>query len=145
MFLRLPSFNILNKVITFSLAIFTSAILLLALLTPSAYSQASFKTTDPCKVGPCIEGITSQFKGNTSNAVIGVILNFANLLTMICVAVTVIVVVYQGWKIMTSNGDAKKYEEGLKGILYAIIGLVVSVLAYGVVQAIINILPTLKF
>ena len=56
----------------------------------------------------------------------------------IIAAVTVIIIIVQGIKFALSNGDAQKAADARRGILYAIIGLAVSVSAEIIVQLVIG-------
>ena len=62
-----------------------------------------------------------------ANAVIGV-------LGIVCVVVMII----GGVNYMTSSGDTSKVEKGKKTILYATIGLAICVLAFAIVNFVIN-------
>jgi len=59
------------------------------------------------------------------------------------ISVAVIVVIYGAWKMMTASGDPKKFQEGQKTILYAAIGLLVILLARGIIGALYGIITTL--
>lgn len=54
-------------------------------------------------------------------------------------AVALILIVYSGIKFITSGGDAKEVEGARKILTYAVIGLIVILLAYFIVNVIANI------
>ena len=87
---------------------------------------------DPdCKVGEKCKGTTtdntlSSNVTNVINAVIGI-------LGLVCVVVMII----GGINYMTSAGDAGKVKKGKDTILYGLIGLVVCVLAFALVNWVI--------
>ena len=55
--------------------------------------------------------------------------------------IAVIMLIWGGIRYVVSGGDAKKVTDAKNTILYAIIGLVISFLAYAIVQFVINALP----
>lgn len=68
---------------------------------------------------------------NTINVVFG---NAANTLTFIVGAVSVIMVIIGGLRYTISNGDSKAVGDAKNTILYALIGVGVSVAAYAVIR-----------
>lgn len=64
--------------------------------------------------------------------------NVLSLLFGIMAAVTVIIIIIQGIKFSTSQGDPQKATDARKSIIYAIIGLVVSLSAEAVVRVVIS-------
>ena len=85
-------------------------------------SLTTFAATIPDKVGDKNGNIVPMIAG-IINAVIAV-------LGIVCVVVMVI----GGVNYMTSSGDTGKVEKGKKTILYGMIGLVVCVLAFAIVN-----------
>lgn len=93
----------------------------------------SVKPIDPnCQGANCNEGTgaTDSLVGNVTavlNAVIGI-------LGLVCVVVMII----GGINYMTSAGDAGKVKKGKDTILYGLIGLVICVLAFALVNWVIK-------
>ena len=85
-----------------------------------------------------INGNLANGKGtDLSNAIIGIINGVVGILALVCV----VVVIIGGVNYMTSSGDAGKVKKAKDTILYGIIGLVVCVLAFAIVNFVIaNIL-----
>lgn len=71
---------------------------------------------------------------NLSNAVIGIINAVVGILALICV----VVVIIGGVTYMTSSGDAGKVKKAKDTILYGVIGLIVCVLAFAIVNFVIS-------
>lgn len=67
-----------------------------------------------------------------------VIVGILNGVISILSLVTVIFVIVGGVHYMTSAGDAGKIEKAKKTILYAIIGLIICVLAFAIVNFVVN-------
>jgi len=78
--------------------------------------------------------------GSTLDSVLSKIIDY---FIGVSVSVAVIIVIYGAWKIMTASGDPKKFQEGQKTVLYAAIGLLVILLARGIIGALYGIIQTL--
>lgn len=52
--------------------------------------------------------------------------------------IAVVMVIYGGFNLMTSAGDPGKVKKGKNTILYGIIGLVISLLAFAIVNFVLN-------
>lgn len=113
----------------FSLFSFTS------ILTTSSVSA---KNKDPV----CSSNAAKEVKdaagcsGNT-DALPDIVTGILNAVIAVSGLVAVIFVIIGGVQYMTSTGDAGKVEKAKKTILYALIGLVVSVLAFAIVNWVI--------
>jgi len=69
----------------------------------------------------------------------GVIQTIINVIFFLIAALCVIFIVWGGFTYMTSRGDSKKVESAKNTILYAIIGLVIAILAYAIVFWVLDI------
>ena len=79
-------------------------------------------------------------EGNT-DALPGLIIGILNAIITVSGMVAVIFVLIGGVNYMTSSGDSGKLEKAKKTILYACIGLAISVLSFAIVNfAIVNII-----
>jgi Type IV secretion system pilin len=108
--------------------------------TTNTTTKPSNAPLDPCLFGPCI-GQVSRYKAEDTPGERAslIIIDIATVITYVGAAIAVIYVVLQGFKMVTANGDAKKYEQSLKGIVYAIFGLIVMVISYGIIASVVNI------
>lgn len=68
----------------------------------------------------------------------GAIKDIINLLLFILGAIAVIMIVIGGIKYTTSNGDASNVKSAKDTIMYAVIGLVVAMLAYAIVNFVVD-------
>lgn len=75
-------------------------------------------------------GSDNNLEGNIINILNGVI----GVLSFVCV----VVIIIGGVTYMTSSGDAGKVKKGKDTILYGVIGLVVCVLAFAIVNFVIS-------
>ncbi|MBQ3296836.1 hypothetical protein IJH01_01755 [Candidatus Saccharibacteria bacterium] len=72
----------------------------------------------------------------------GVFKQITNTILYIVGIIAVIVLIIGGIKYLISGGDSKKVTDAKNTVLYAIIGLVVCVLAFAIVNFVISALPT---
>ncbi len=63
-----------------------------------------------------------------------------SLLYWVAIPVAVIMILYGGFKIMLAGGDPKKFSDGKKIILYAVIGLAIVLVSGGVVAIVKSVL-----
>lgn len=68
--------------------------------------------------------------------------NVANLLTFIVGAISVIMIIVGALRYVISQGDSKAVQTAKDTILYAVIGVVVSILAFGIVSFVNTSLST---
>lgn len=75
---------------------------------------------------------------NTGTTLGGVFANVANILVFLVGAVSVIMIIIGGLRYVTSNGDSKQTEAAKNTVLYAVIGLVVAIVAYAIVNYVVT-------
>ena len=68
----------------------------------------------------------------------GVFSRLTNTILLIVGLISVIMLVYGGLRYILSGGDSKKVTDAKNTILYAIIGLIISLLAYAIVHFVLN-------
>ena len=79
------------------------------------------------------EGVPGELTGSD-----GVFEIVVNVLLFIIGAVSVIMLIYGGIRYTTSGGNANSVTAAKNTIMYSIIGLVVAILAFAVVQFVVN-------
>lgn len=77
---------------------------------------------------------------NTSLSLFGFFHNIANALILVVGAVSVIMVIFGGLKFVVSMGHPKRVESARNTILYAIVGVVVAMCSYAVVNFVLGTL-----
>lgn len=86
----------------------------------------------------CVDAaLKSVNPGNTTDLP-GMIKTIINVLLFVIGAVSVIMIVVGGIKYTTSNGDSNAVKSAKDTILYAIIGVVVSLLAFAIVNFVVT-------
>ena len=69
----------------------------------------------------------------------GLISKITSIILYLVGALSVIMLIYGGFKYATSAGDSKKVTDAKNTILYAIIGLVICLLSYAIVKWVLGI------
>ncbi|MBQ9029387.1 hypothetical protein IJ114_01290 [Candidatus Saccharibacteria bacterium] len=67
----------------------------------------------------------------------GVFTKISNTLLLIIGVISVVMLIYGGFRYIISGGDNKKVTDAKNTILYAIIGLIISLLAYAIINFVI--------
>ena len=76
-----------------------------------------------------------QLAGDGANTYL---VTITNLLLYVAGAVAVIVIIFGGIRYATSTGDAMRIKQAKDTILYGIVGLVVAIIAFGIVNSLVN-------
>ena len=116
----------------------TKIIAALSLITLSAVSLNVF-VANPTYAVDCNDSSISQAVRdaagcNNSSTLPGVIINILNAIIFVGGIVAAVFIVVGGFNYMTSAGDAGKVAKAKNTIIYALIGLVVCVLAFAIVN-----------
>ncbi len=114
-------------------------------LAETSGGQPTTSGGQPTGASPSASGGSGQLfnyfgSGSTLDSVLSKIIDY---FIGVSVSVAVIIVIYGAWKMMTASGDPKKFQEGQKTVLYAAIGLLVILLARGIIGALYGIIQTL--
>jgi multisubunit Na+/H+ antiporter MnhB subunit len=106
-----------------------------AVIVPAASVGA--QTSSPSKdIG---DGVTAIGGGeNTSKEFNRQVKTIVNTLLFLLGIVAVIVIILGGFRYATSNGDANGMKAAKDMILYAVIGLIVAILAYAIVNFVVG-------
>ena len=69
----------------------------------------------------------------------GIFTNITNTILYVVGAISVIMLIFGGIKYAVSAGDSKKVTDAKNTILYAIIGLIITILSYSIVNFVLNV------
>ena len=121
----------MKKKITYT--IYTATMMLASFVSLPA--SASSSATKNVRSGYKASGGTNQDKLTGNGGVIEVVVN-----TMLFIAglLAVIIIIYSGIKYMTANGDKQKIESAKSTLMYAIVGLIITIIAYAIVNFVIG-------
>ena len=82
------------------------------------------------------EGVPTQLfgEGNT-----GIFTQMINMMLFAVGILSVVMLIYGGLRYILSNGDSKKVDAAKNTILYAIVGLIIAMLSYAIINFIISL------
>ncbi len=83
-------------------------------------------------------GMTASRPADTPTDASDVFKTITNILFFLIGAISVIMLIYGGIRYTTSGGNAKSIEAAKQTVLYSIIGLVVAILAYAIVNFVVT-------
>ena len=100
------------------------------------YAGKVLASTNPAQAGADAaraDGMPTELIGEA-----GVFTRITNTVLYIVGIISVVMLIYGGLRYILSGGDSKKVTDAKNTILYAIIGLIISILAYAIVNFVIN-------
>lgn len=100
------------------------------------YEATAFAYELPCDTG--VTGDCDVVKQDELKDGSGQVRSIINVLMMLLGAIAVIVIIYGGFLYVTSRGDAGKVTAAKNTILYAVIGIIVALLAYAIVRFVVD-------
>ena len=124
--------------------IMLASVMMLGLLSvvtpaPSVEAQAfSGSKSQACRGANLSNNETACREGEAATQINGVIRFVVNILTVIVGFVAVVLLIVNGLKFVTSNGDASSVTSAKQGVLYAIVGLIIVALAQVIVKFVLN-------
>lgn len=121
------------KKITPLLALSIITFALFCVFTPET---TAFTLQEGAEAARC-DNCPSNLFGDT-----GVFRQITNTILYIVGVVTVIVLIWGGLRYVLSGGDSKKVTDAKNTVLYAIIGLIISFLAFAIVNFVVDTLPS---
>jgi Type IV secretion system pilin len=104
----------------------------LAVATPAFADPVDVFKGDACK------GNTSVCGTSGSTGVYTILKNVVNVLLTIGGIIAVIMIIVGGIKYTTSTGDSGSVNSARETIIYAVVGLVVSIMAFAIVNFVLN-------
>lgn len=121
---------------------FAAGVLLLAVL-PLAISQPAFADciSDPTSAGcPCALNSSSAACQDLSkpDGLSNTLKNATNTVLFIAGALAVIMIIYGAIRFMTAHGNEKQVESARLIVTYSVIGLIIAILAYALVNFVLG-------
>ena len=112
-------------------------VLLIGVMAVATVANASaFTLQEGAQAAQC-DGCPSDLFGDS-----GVFKQVTNTILYIVGIIAVIMLIIGGIRYVISGGDAKKVTDAKNTVLYAIIGLIISFLAFAIVNFVISALPS---
>lgn len=116
--------------------VFTGAAAAVTLMAGHVMAAEAGSASNPAQAGANTakgSGMPSELVG-----VNGVFTRITNTVLYAVGIISVIMLIYGGLRYVISGGDSKKVTDAKNTIMYAIIGLIISILAYAIVNFVIN-------
>lgn len=107
----------------------------IASFTMSAAPAHAVNVFGPCSSGSASSSSVCKSKGDALGPLIKTVIG---LLIYIAGAIAVIMIIIGGIRYITSNGDSSGVTGAKNTILYAVVGLVVTILAYTIVKFVLG-------
>ena len=101
-----------------------------------AVEEETQEITNPAMAGAAAaraDGMPAELLGNE-----GIFTNITNTILYIVGIISVIMLIFGGLRYVVSGGDSKKVTDAKNTVLYAIIGLVIAILSYAIVNFVLN-------
>ena len=123
-------------------SLFIAVMLLLAVL-PLVISQPAFADciSDPTSAGcPCALNSSSAACQDLSkqDGLSNILKNATNVVLFIAGALAVIMIIYGSIRFMTAHGNEKQVESARLIVTYSVIGLIIAILAYALVNFVLS-------
>lgn len=122
----------MNKLKSIAFSIASVSMIGSSLLAPLALAECA-NATDCAQ-----QGMNSANNGGTTKSVGDIIAVIANILIVIVAAVSVIMIIVGGIKYTLTQGDQNAVTTAKHTVLYAVIGLIVAIVAYAIVNFVIT-------
>lgn len=114
----------------------------LALVLSRTAVETFAQPIDVCdKFGGCVTGTKDVGTGPTG--ITAVIINVVRFFIFISAGISVAFIVWGGYLMITSGGNADQYGKGLKSFTNAVIGLVVAIVSLTIVTIVANVVAGL--
>ena len=104
-----------------------------ALLTTSLSGSVSAQVSDGIDIAT-----TPEMKGKQIEGKGGLIQTVVNVLLWVVGALSVIMIIFSGIRYVTSAGDAAKTKAAQNSLIYAVVGLIVAIFAWAIVNMVID-------
>lgn len=120
-------------------SIISIAIMTCAVFGTSVLSTASLSGSASAQVSDGINtATTSEMKGKSIDGDKGLIKTVVNVLLWAVGILSVIMIIFSGFRYITSAGDASKTKSAQSTLTYSVVGLIVAIMAYAIVNMVIN-------
>jgi len=120
-------------------SIISIAIMICAVFGASVLSTASLSGSVSAQVSEGINTATaSEMKGKSIDGDNGLIKTVVNVLLWAVGILSVIMIIFSGFRYITSAGDASKTKSAQSTLTYSVVGLIVAIMAYAIVNMVTN-------
>jgi len=134
----------INKIKNYMLVLATGLVLAVPALTPAIVSAAACDSNTASGIATGAGGSTGdtftcgEATGVDDNSITNTAENFVNVFSIIVGIAAVIMIVYGGFRYITSGGDSGRVGNAKNTLIYAIVGLVIVALAQIIVKFVLH-------
>ncbi len=120
-------------------SIISIAIMTCAVFGASVLSTASLSGSVSAQVSKGIDtATTSEMQGKSIDGKDGLIKTVVNILLWAVGILSVIMIIFSGFRYITSSGDASKTKSAQSTLIYSVVGLIVAIMAWAIVNMVIK-------
>ena len=120
-------------------SIISIAIMTCAVFGASVLSTASLSGSVSAQVSDGINtATTSEMKGKSIDGDKGLIKTVVNVLLWAVGILSVIMIIFSGFRYITSAGDTSKTKSAQSTLIYSVVGLIVAIMAWAIVHMVID-------
>ena len=120
-------------------SIISIAIMICAVFGTSVLSTASLSGSVSAQVSKGIDtATTSEMQGKSIDGKDGLIKTVVNVLLWAVGILSVIMIIFSGFRYFTSSGDASKTKSAQNTLIYSVVGLIVAIMAWAIVNMVIK-------
>jgi hypothetical protein cdiviTM7_00617 len=120
-------------------SIISIAIMTCAVFGASVLSTASLSGSVSAQVSKGIDtATTSEMQGKSIDGDSGLIKTVVNILLWAVGILSVIMIIFSGFRYITSSGDASKTKSAQSTLIYSVVGLIVAIMAWAIVNMVIK-------
>ena len=120
-------------------SIISIAIMTCAVFGASVLSTASLSGSVSAQVSKGIDtATTSEMKGKSIDGDKGLIKTVVNVLLWAVGVLSVIMIIFSGFRYITSAGDTSKTKSAQSTLIYSVVGLIVAIMAWAIVNMVIK-------
>lgn len=121
-----------KTVVSIAIAIY-AAFGLATLSTVSLSSNVSAQVSDG--IGAAT---TSEMEGRKIDGDSGLVKSVVNILLWVIGILSIIMIIFSGIRYVTSAGDASKTKAAQNTLIYSVVGLIVAIMAWAIVDLVVN-------
>ena len=120
-------------------SIISIAIMTCAVFGTSVLSTTSLSGSVAAQVSKGIDtATTSEMQGKSIDGKDGLIKTVVNILLWAVGILSVIMIIFSGFRYITSSGDASKTKSAQSTLIYSVVGLIVAIMAWAIVNMVIK-------
>lgn len=120
-------------------SIISIVIMTCAVFGASVLSTTSLSGSVSAQVSKGIDtATTSEMQGKSIDGDGGLIKTVVNVLLWAVGILSVIMIIFSGFRYITSAGDASKTKSAQSTLIYSVVGLIVAIMAYAIVNMVTN-------